>query len=165
MEMKTLAIAMGLFALLVGGFLTFVIIYGSDDTPAGQSGAPSSSKNKQLEDQVLAGFEVKMWGERRPFVRYYDPGAGEWGTQDIWTALFAQAQYGPGGDMGQMGWQPSFEYDGVEAAYRLGLIQEYGLFNYPVNRREAMRYYRMAKMGGHAGGRDGEKRLQAAGEK
>jgi hypothetical protein len=166
-EMKTIAIAMGAFLLLVGGFLTFVIIYGLDDAPTGQSGpaAPANPRNKQLEDQVLAGYEVKLWGDGRPFVNYYDPGAGEYGTQDIKTALFMQAQYGPGGEMGQMGWQPSFEYDGVEAAYRLALINEYGLFGYGVNRSEAMRYYRVAKMGGHAGGRDGEKRLQAAGEK
>ena len=166
MEMRNIMIAFGVFALLVAGFLTFVVIYGSQDsTQATSPGQPGGGPNKELETRVLSGYEVKLWGEGRPFVYYYDPGAGEYGTQDIKTALFMQAQYGPGGEMGQMGWEPSFEYDGVEAAYRLGLIYEYGLFRYGVDKSEAMRYYRQAKMGGHGEARDGESRLVAQGVK
>lgn len=169
MEMRTIAIAMGVFLLVVGGFLTFVIIYGSDDgsssSSAGTPDDPAEAANKLLEEQVLAGYEVKFWSEGRPFITYYDIGAADHVTGQITEVLFWQSQYAAGGDMGGMGAPPPQGFDGNEASYRLGLIYEHGLFQYDVNRREALRYYRIAKVGGHSGGAEGERRLTAAGVK
>ncbi|MCB9932928.1 MAG: hypothetical protein H6841_05825 [Planctomycetes bacterium] len=169
MDMKIVAIAAGVFFALVAGFLGFVIWYGSSDVPASAPGAaqtPASGQSTSaLEQQVLQGYEVQFWGDGRPFVRYYDPGAGEHATQSIEQALFWQAQYA-GGDFSEtdFGTTPA-NPAGVEAAYRLGLVYEHGLFHTRVDKGEAMRNYRIAKMGGHPQAAAAEKRLQAAGVK
>ncbi len=53
----------------------------------------------------------------------------------------------------------------MEAAYRLGLVYEHGLFGSAVDKSEAMRNYRIAKVAGHPQAPAAEKRLQSAGVK
>lgn len=152
MDMKIVAIAAGVFFALVAGFLGFVIWYGSADSAppsAGETQGSADGSLSVLEQQVLQGYEVVLWGDGRPFVRYYDPGAGEYSTQSIDQALFWQAQYA-GGDYADSGFGPAAaDASGAEAAYRLGLVYEHGLFHMSVNKGEAMRNYRTAKMAGH----------------
>ncbi len=164
MGMRNIAIALVVFLVLVGGFFVFLIASDSSGAAANQAAAGiDPGTNKALEAKVLAGYEVKFWGDGRPFVKYYDPGAGEYATQDIRQALFWQAQYAAGDESAMTGSVPGGHFDGAEAAYRLGLIYEYGLFGYGIDFSEAMRNYRIAKVGGHADAPQAEQRLIAAG--
>ena len=154
---------MGAFLLIVGGFLVFVIVFASGDstvgpTTTGGQTASADPKRKQMEDYVLSGYEVTLWGGGRPFVRYYDPGAIEYGEQDIYQALFWQSQALDNGLSAEPG-----PYGPAEAGYRLGLICEHGLFSYPQNLDDAARYYRIARVGGHSKGDAAAKRLESAG--
>ncbi len=72
MDMKIVAIAAGVLFALVAGFLGFVIWYGSADSAPPAAGVTQGSADGSLsvlEQQVLQGYEVVLWGEGRPFVR------------------------------------------------------------------------------------------------
>lgn len=165
MDMRTIAIATGVFVLLVGGSMAVAMLFlsgdASPDSSPTQPQAQGANPNKQMEDYVLSGYEVKFWGEGKPFVRYYDPGAMAYGEQDIYQALFWQSQ---AMETARLGGEPGAgNYDPAEAGYRLGLICEHGLFGYQKNASDALRSYRIARVGGHAKGDAAAKRLEAAG--
>lgn len=163
MDLRHIAIALGVFLLLTGGFLGFVIVTGTSEAGAPAANQPEAEpKQAALEAAVLEGYDVAFWGDGRPFVKFYDPGSGEYATQDIFQALFWQSNHIS--DAAQMGASmPDGPFDGAEAAYRLGLIHEHGLFGYPVNLSDALRSYRIARVAGHSKGKDAATRLERAG--
>lgn len=162
MDLRTVGIVTGVFVLIVAGFLAF-LIYSAADGPVSATDSASADTNprKQLEEYVLSGFTVEFWAEGRPFVSYYDPGAQETARQDIYQALFwlstaGENLHGMGASL------PSGPIDPWEAAYRLGLLKEHGLFGYSRDLREALSSYETARRGGHAKGAEAASRLEGS---
>lgn len=166
MDMRTIAIATGVFVLLVAASMAGAVLL-LDDGTSSTSGPPQpspewpESAHKQMEDYILSGFTVAFWAEGRPFVNYTDSVTGEVVKQDIFQALFWMAQTVD--DMTGVRTNHGAPITGAEAAYRLGLIYEHGLFRYQKDPREAVRYYRIARVGGHAKGDEAATRLESAG--